>query len=77
MASFDEVLSSILQTGRARALGRRQRRHAQYLSVGCDRRRATTVAGIYGMNFNNMPEQRWRYGYVIMIALYFGFKRNR
>jgi magnesium transporter len=44
----------------------------------------TMVAGIYGMNFDNMPELHWRYGYfallgvmlLIMIALYLGFKRN-
>ena len=44
----------------------------------------TMVAGIYGMNFDNMPELRWHYGYfallgvilLIMVTLYFGFKRN-
>jgi len=44
----------------------------------------TMVAGIYGMNFDNMPELHWRYGYfallgvmlLIMITLYLGFKRN-
>jgi magnesium transporter len=37
------------------------------------------------MNFDNMPELRWKYGYFvvlgvmvsIMIALYLGFKRNK
>jgi magnesium transporter len=45
----------------------------------------TMVAGIYGMNFEYMPELQWRYGYyiilgaivLIMIGLYVGFKRNR
>ena len=45
----------------------------------------TLVAGVYGMNFNNMPELTWRYGYfgilivmaLIMLALYAGFKRNK
>ena len=44
----------------------------------------TMVAGIYGMNFDNMPELHWRYGYfallgvmlLIMVTLYLGFKRN-
>ncbi|HKN43535.1 MAG TPA: CorA family divalent cation transporter [Propionibacteriaceae bacterium] len=43
------------------------------------------MAGIYGMNFDNMPELRWQYGYfavlgvmvLIMIGLYVGFKRNK
>jgi magnesium transporter len=43
----------------------------------------TLIAGIYGMNFNFMPELRWRYGYigalasmlVIGMALYFYFRK--
>lgn len=27
------------------------------------------IAGIYGMNFTNMPELKWRYGYFAVIAL--------
>jgi magnesium transporter len=29
----------------------------------------TMIAGIYGMNFDNMPELHWRYGYFAAIAL--------
>jgi len=44
----------------------------------------TMIAGIYGMNFRNMPELSWAYGYhasiVVMITacvgLYVGFKRS-
>lgn len=44
----------------------------------------TAVAGIYGMNFSNMPELTWRYGYfavlgvivVICIGLFWRFKRS-
>ena len=44
----------------------------------------TAIAGIYGMNFDNMPETRWHYGYFIVLsviavaclALYRSFKRN-
>src|SRR5476651_1199972 len=44
----------------------------------------TAVAGIYGMNFQNMPELQWHYGYYAVIAaivavcswLYFRFKRT-
>ncbi|AMM21962.1 transporter [Frondihabitans sp. PAMC 28766] len=31
----------------------------------------TLVAGIYGMNFTNMPELHWRYGYPFAIVLMF------
>ncbi|MGI8776818.1 MAG: magnesium transporter CorA family protein [Acidimicrobiales bacterium] len=30
---------------------------------------STLVAGIYGMNFTNMPELRWHYGYHYALAL--------
>lgn len=29
----------------------------------------TMVAGIYGMNFDHMPELRWRYGYFVVLGL--------
>jgi magnesium transporter len=29
----------------------------------------TLVAGIYGMNFDNMPELHWRYGYFWALGL--------
>jgi magnesium transporter len=43
---------------------------------------ATLIAGIYGMNFHNMPELRWRYGYygalasmaLLTIGLYYWFR---
>jgi magnesium transporter len=43
----------------------------------------TAVAGIYGMNFKNMPELQWEYGYFAVlslmllscIALYVRFRR--
>src|SRR5262245_26322045 len=31
----------------------------------------TAIAGIYGMNFENMPELHWRYGYAVVIATIF------
>ena len=44
----------------------------------------TMIAGIYGMNFRNMPELTWAYGYsaslIVMVTacvgLYVGFKRS-
>jgi len=45
----------------------------------------TFVAGIYGMNFENMPELKWQMGYfltlgvmfIIALIIYFWFKRKR
>lgn len=44
----------------------------------------TMVAGIYGMNFQYMPELHWKYGYAVLLAvlvlactgLYWKFKRS-
>jgi magnesium transporter len=44
----------------------------------------TAIAGIYGMNFDNMPELRWRYGYFLVLGVIVGacvllhrlFRRN-
>jgi magnesium transporter len=32
----------------------------------------TFVAGVYGMNFENMPELKWKYGYFIILGLMAG-----
>jgi len=45
----------------------------------------TAIAGIYGMNFEHMPELQWRYGYFAVLGviaaicawLYYRFKRAR
>ncbi|HJY42156.1 MAG TPA: CorA family divalent cation transporter, partial [Steroidobacteraceae bacterium] len=29
----------------------------------------TLIVGVYGMNFDNMPELHWRYGYALVWAL--------
>lgn len=44
----------------------------------------TMIAGVYGMNFRNMPELQWAYGYPISLVtmalacagLYLGFRRS-
>ncbi len=44
----------------------------------------TAIAGIYGMNFENMPELKWSYGYFLVLgltafvctSLYWRFRRN-
>jgi magnesium transporter len=85
VASFDEVLSSILQAGLARASvadNEDMRKISGWVAIVVV---PTLVAGIYGMNFDTMPELHWRYGYfivlgvmlLIMISLYLGFKRNK
>jgi magnesium transporter len=85
VASYDEVLTSILQAGLARASvadNEDTRRISGWVAIVAV---PTMIAGIYGMNFTNMPELDTRYGYyvvlgcivVIMVGLYAGFKRNK
>lgn len=33
----------------------------------------TFIAGVYGMNFKNMPELEWQYGYFLVLILMAGF----
>ena len=52
--------------------------------LGGDRRRSPLIAGIYGMNFENMPGLSWPVGYefalggmaLVCIALFAVFKRS-
>jgi magnesium transporter len=83
--SFDELLSSILQAGLAQvqvAENEDMRRISAWVAILAV---PTMLAGIYGMNFHNMPELTWKYGYygllVVMAGACFGlyrlFKRNK
>lgn len=83
--SFEEVLSSMLSASLARASvtdNQDMRKISAFVAIAAI---PTMIAGIYGMNFDNMPELRFRYGYyavlggmmTIMLALYLGFRRNK
>jgi magnesium transporter len=45
----------------------------------------TFIAGVYGMNFENMPELKWQYGYfgvmgimlLVALAMLMFFRRKR
>ncbi len=60
---------------------RQQRRLATWAAIIAV---PTMIAGVYGMNFDGMPELRWEYGYpailgamaAICAALYIGFRRS-
>lgn len=71
-------VSHLLEAQRQGAITRKLAAWAAILAV------PTAVAGVYGMNFDHMPELRWRYGYGMVLAfiaavcgvLYTRFKRN-
>jgi magnesium transporter len=84
VGGLDELLSSILQASLARttlADNEDMRKISAWAGIIAV---PTAIAGIYGMNFEFMPELQWRFGYplvllVIVVAcvlLYRGFKRN-
>jgi len=72
----DRLLSDVLQADLARLgvrhaeLGVRQnedmRKISAWAAIGL---LPTAVAGIYGMNFENMPELNWEYGYFVAIGV--------
>ncbi|SEO79603.1 magnesium/cobalt transporter CorA [Trujillonella endophytica] len=84
VTGLDELLSSILQASLARTQmtdNEDMRKISAWAGIIAV---PTAIAGIYGMNFEFMPELEWRYGYplvllVILLScalLYRGFKRN-
>ncbi len=84
VTGLDELLSSILQASLARTQmtdNEDMRKISAWAGIIAV---PTAIAGIYGMNFELMPELEWRWGYplvllVIVVAcllLYRGFKRN-
>ncbi|MCN9239688.1 magnesium and cobalt transport protein CorA [Streptomyces sp. RY43-2] len=84
IAAFDELLNSILQAHLAQvsvAQNEDMRKITAWASLIAV---PTMVTGMYGMNFDHMPELRWKFGYplvlgviaVACLVLYRGFKRN-
>ncbi|MEV0801752.1 magnesium and cobalt transport protein CorA [Kribbella sp. NPDC050281] len=82
--SFDELLSSILQAGLAQvqvAENEDMRRISSWVAILAV---PTMIAGIYGMNFDNMPELHLKYAYFVILGIMFAactvlyrlFKRN-
>jgi magnesium transporter len=61
LGSMLEV-AGLLEQSRQGAITRQLAAWAAILAV------PTAVAGIYGMNFDYLPELRWRYGYFIVLG---------
>lgn len=64
--SFAFEAAHLLESSRQGEVGRKFAGWAAILAV------PTAIAGIYGMNFENMPELGWRYGYFVVLAVIFG-----
>ncbi|TDD29303.1 magnesium/cobalt transporter CorA [Kribbella turkmenica] len=67
--ALDTLLSSALAAHLARVSVQQNddmRRISAWVAIAAV---PTMVAGIYGMNFDNMPELRWHYGYYAVLLL--------
>ncbi|MFE0806599.1 magnesium and cobalt transport protein CorA [Streptomyces sp. NPDC058794] len=84
IAAFDELLNSILQAHLARVTVAQNEDMRKITAWAAIIAVPTMVCGVYGMNFDHMPELGWRYGYGMVIAaiavacvtLHRGFRRN-
>jgi magnesium transporter len=84
IASYDEVLSSLVQAAVGK-VGMQQntdmRKISAWVAIAAV---PTALAGIYGMNFDNMPELHWTLGYpmvllvmlTVCVVLHRTFRRN-
>lgn len=68
VVGFDELLNSILQANLAQASFAQNEDARKITSWAAIIAVPTMVCGVYGMNFDNMPELHWKYGYPIVLA---------
>ncbi|MFF8863652.1 magnesium and cobalt transport protein CorA [Streptomyces sp. NPDC015139] len=84
IAAFDELLNSILQAHLAQVTVAQNEDMRKITAWAAVIAVPTMVCGVYGMNFDHMPELHWQFSYplvmVVMagacLALYRGFRRN-
>jgi magnesium transporter len=70
--SYDDLLNSVLQARLAQVTVDQNNDMRKIASWAAIAALQTAIAGIYGMNFYNMPETHWRYGYVTVLVVMFG-----
>ncbi|MBU8818330.1 magnesium/cobalt transporter CorA [Mycolicibacterium goodii] len=84
VASYDEMLSSLVQAALGKIAVQQNvdmRKISAWVAIAAV---PTALAGIYGMNFDNMPELHWAWGYpavlcvmaMVCFVLYRTFRRN-
>jgi magnesium transporter len=69
LENYDELLSDVLQANVALASLRQNEDMRKITAWAAILTVITAIAGIYGMNFENMPETRWHYGYYLCLGL--------
>lgn len=85
IASHDERLTSLINAGAAKVSMQQNADMRRLSAIVGMAAIPTMIAGVYGMNFENMPELRTEYGYFIVLGVMFAsivamwlfFKRNK
>ena len=83
--SYDERLSTLLDSAVAKVSLQQNTDMRKISAWAAMAAVPTLIAGIYGMNFDNMPETHWKYGYFIVlvvmlsacVGLWLIFRRNK
>lgn len=70
--SYRELLTSILEANLTQVSVKQNEEMRKISAWAAILAIPTLIAGIYGMNFRNMPELKWHYGYPMAIVLMFG-----
>jgi len=84
VAGFDDLLTTLVEANLAQVSvvqNEDMRKISAWVGIVSV---PTLVAGVYGMNFEHMPELHWAYGYPVIVgvtlsicfALFLAFKRN-
>ncbi len=69
VVGFDELLNSILQANLAQASVAQNEDMRKITSWAAIIAVPTMVCGVYGMNFDYMPETGWKYGYPVVLGV--------
>ena len=85
VASFDEMLTSLVDATLAKITLQQSTDMRKITAWAAIIAVPTMVAGVYGMNFDYMPELHWKFGYplvmlvifVVSLVLHRIFRRNR
>ncbi|WP_018684070.1 magnesium/cobalt transporter CorA [Actinokineospora enzanensis] len=85
VTSFDELLTTLVDATLAKITLQQNTDMRKITSWAAIIAVPTMVVGVYGMNFEHMPELKWRFGYpVVMVVIFFAcivlyriFRKNR
>jgi magnesium transporter len=69
VAGFNELLTTLVDAVLAKTTMRQNNDMRKITAYAAMISVPTMIAGIYGMNFQYMPELQWRYGYPMVLAL--------